>query len=520
MKYRKLLLLPLIGLAVSGLSMADPAASAPPPQTGKFACWNGKIVEAPTPCPPLPMKVTPKPDRPASDNPDVTTEDMPDIEPDDPTPTSFTCWDGRRVTSAAQCSPAQKTSTAKPVKKPAPPTLTVAPPMPMPNVAVANMSPATFDVVPAQGKALHFVGKIDSGATAALREALADNPGTRTLILSSPGGNLVEGMGMAQLVRTHRLDTHIETLCASACTFPFLTGAQRSLAPGALFGMHQSSVKNAFSLAPTNPEETRFVHDMMRRFYLNAGVPADITERALAIMPDDMWYPAHQALIEARIATRVAGPDEFPLEGRWETLADMENSVLVGPLWEATKKAKPRIYMQAASVGWIKGVLAKDEEDAGEAAQAVLEQLLMKDMPQYAPDLIDSFITQQHRIWTDPKRKTNSNCSYLKSRFPLFADKEHDDYQQQEALLIRMAENPTQEIHRDKDATYSLIVDLTQFWAVVLADSGKVVGDASRGFCREPGRFYKALMTLPVEDRRKFLGVLATAESGTIADSL
>jgi len=73
----------------------------------------------------------------------------------------------------------------------------------------------------ASGRAyeLTLSGGIGIGSTDALRDALAKNPGVTRLVLSSPGGLVIEGFGLAETVRTSGIDTTVVVgECSSACT--------------------------------------------------------------------------------------------------------------------------------------------------------------------------------------------------------------------------------------------------------------------------------------------------------------
>lgn len=76
-----------------------------------------------------------------------------------------------------------------------------------------------------------------------------------TVVLESHGGSLVGGLELGRLFRRHGVHTVVgttlresetpqlrhRTICASACTFAFLGGTRRTVAPEARFGVHQFS---------------------------------------------------------------------------------------------------------------------------------------------------------------------------------------------------------------------------------------------------------------------------------------
>lgn len=75
---------------------------------------------------------------------------------------------------------------------------------------------------------LVFAGGVNEGAADALEQAIFSKLGTvHTLVLDSPGGWIGEGRRMAEVVKEHKLNTHFEQECMSACTL--LAGHERSV---------------------------------------------------------------------------------------------------------------------------------------------------------------------------------------------------------------------------------------------------------------------------------------------------
>lgn len=89
---------------------------------------------------------------------------------------------------------------------------------------------------------LYLKGKVGVGSTLALKAALEQNPDIRRVVLRSPGGLVVEGMGMAQLVKTRQMETVVLGECASACTLVYVAGSKRWLGPKGVLGFHRSYI--------------------------------------------------------------------------------------------------------------------------------------------------------------------------------------------------------------------------------------------------------------------------------------
>jgi hypothetical protein len=123
--------------------------------------------------------------------------------------------------------------------------------------------PMTFQIVHVSAlyDAIYANGTITADTAKAFASFLKANPvrsGT-TIYFNSPGGDLGSGVTLGQAIRKAALDTSVgipaagtvttkPAMCASACTFAFLGGVERSVPAKSLFGVHRfeltSDVKN------------------------------------------------------------------------------------------------------------------------------------------------------------------------------------------------------------------------------------------------------------------------------------
>jgi hypothetical protein len=88
-------------------------------------------------------------------------------------------------------------------------------------------------------------GEIVAGDADRLAAFLTGRPVSgATVVLDSPGGDLVEGMVLGALIRQQRLGTRILSgdECASACVFSFVGGVVREVDNGARLGVHTASL--------------------------------------------------------------------------------------------------------------------------------------------------------------------------------------------------------------------------------------------------------------------------------------
>lgn len=99
------------------------------------------------------------------------------------------------------------------------------------NFAIGVANAAEFRVSDSgnKTKSVHVSGKIEAGDVEKLSKALTSAL-VLTVELNSPGGNLIEGMRMGELIRPLRLVTRVEEggVCASACFFIWMAGARRN----------------------------------------------------------------------------------------------------------------------------------------------------------------------------------------------------------------------------------------------------------------------------------------------------
>jgi hypothetical protein len=147
------------------------------------------------------------------------------------------------------------------------------------------------------GKSVAVNGNITSGTAARFVSVIDAAPALETVVLTSPGGRMLEGTRMAEAIARRRLDTRVEGECMSACTFVLLAGRDRSASPEAAIGFHQPSFPGV------SPAEMRASVEGARADYRRAGVAADFADRAMATSPDSVWVPDHDELLAANVLT-------------------------------------------------------------------------------------------------------------------------------------------------------------------------------------------------------------------------
>lgn len=134
-------------------------------------------------------------------------------------------------------------------------------------------------------------GPLSAGIAGRLKDQLALQPETKTILLNSEGGWIREGDRIGRLVSQLGLDTHSSTECASACAAAFVHGRRRTLSQEAVLGFHSASGKG------TDPIYVQLTNDWLAERLAEIGVSKVFLERAFSTPSSEMWYPPHHELI-------------------------------------------------------------------------------------------------------------------------------------------------------------------------------------------------------------------------------
>jgi hypothetical protein len=138
------------------------------------------------------------------------------------------------------------------------------------------------------------------GGEDAVRHALDQNPGIRTVVLAGPGGRISVGSELYEMFRDRKLATRVDDECASACTVAFLGGVDRSISPGGRLGFHRGSFPG---LSDSDMYESN--RDFRRFLLYQAKLTPQFVDRVFATPPDDIWEPTPQELLAGRVINRV-----------------------------------------------------------------------------------------------------------------------------------------------------------------------------------------------------------------------
>ena len=158
------------------------------------------------------------------------------------------------------------------------------------------------------GRLVHLKGSFELGITHALEAFLERYPYVEGIVLSSDGGRIYEGRGIADLARRRELRTYVFESCNSACTTAFIGGQVRILGANGKLGFHQywhdAQLQHPFI-------DLQEEQDKDRRFYRSQNIKAEFLNRIFDKTHVDLWQPDNKTLIDSG-AVHIILPDPSP----------------------------------------------------------------------------------------------------------------------------------------------------------------------------------------------------------------
>ncbi|WP_299881077.1 hypothetical protein [uncultured Cocleimonas sp.] len=148
---------------------------------------------------------------------------------------------------------------------------------------------------------LQIKGDLDIGITKAVSALIKENKNITSVLLESDGGHIYEGRGLSKLFTQHELDTIVEKQCSSACASAFIGGKKRYLGKNAKLGFHQYKLDYSAhkKLVPFHKPEEEQVRDL--ELFKSRGITTVFLDKVFAKKPDQMWFPSHTELLEAKV---------------------------------------------------------------------------------------------------------------------------------------------------------------------------------------------------------------------------
>lgn len=138
---------------------------------------------------------------------------------------------------------------------------------------------------------LTLEGEIKEGDAKALQKLIDDAKwNNRTVValrLNSPGGILMEGVHIADVVNDNNLATVVmhDTFCASACFLAFAAGHEKFASARSSLGVHGASEENG-----KESEGSRSVTIIMAKLLKMMHVPPSIIGKMVITAPNEMLW--------------------------------------------------------------------------------------------------------------------------------------------------------------------------------------------------------------------------------------
>jgi hypothetical protein len=141
-------------------------------------------------------------------------------------------------------------------------------------------------------------------------------PKVMTLVMNSPGGSLMGGLALGELIRSRGFNTHVERavngpdgkvafadgICASACAYAFLGGSRRSVGLRGKYGLHQISSSSGQSVALRDAVgSTQDVIASISKYVEKMGASQEVVTLATQTRSEDILWVDGSRLSYLRI---------------------------------------------------------------------------------------------------------------------------------------------------------------------------------------------------------------------------
>lgn len=153
------------------------------------------------------------------------------------------------------------------------------------------------------GAEITVSGRFEPGLEKRFREVLDRSSHARRVRLYSGGGYVTVAGAIRNDIAERRIDTFVDSQCASACTIAFLAGQRRVVTQNARLGFHRFSRQG---------RDTGVGEPMLLRYYWVAGIAQNFIDRVAITPPDEVWYPTIAEMRAAGVITEV-----LPKKGWW-----------------------------------------------------------------------------------------------------------------------------------------------------------------------------------------------------------
>jgi hypothetical protein len=135
------------------------------------------------------------------------------------------------------------------------------------------------------GVVLRLRGDVKQGDYSRLRSHFNRTQTILGLDVSSYGGDLEEGLRIADLARREKLTVYVSDECDSACADIFFAATKRYFGPNSRIGVHSISNYREFEDA-----ESRLMTMKLARLWAKRGVPNSTIGKMVITRPDEISY--------------------------------------------------------------------------------------------------------------------------------------------------------------------------------------------------------------------------------------
>lgn len=360
--------------------------------------------------------------------------------------------------------------------------------------------------VATNGQSVIVRGVLREGAAEEILKILDAAPGATSLVLNSTGGRLFEAKQIADVVKSRQLNTYVEEKCISACTYVFLAGKDRAATPNARIGFHQPN----FPGLDANARRSS-IHDMLS-VYRTANLPESFIQRIAKTLPEDMWYPTQDELIDAHVITRVSLGGEAASHGLG--MRSKKELLLIWgsvPLFQAIEMRFPGTTSEAVDRGWAIKEDGGTDADIENAVRSIVSEIYPKLLKTADVSILDSFITLIINEMTAAHAVSAEACTMLlegKLNVVQTLPREIAE-QDQKLLLLALASSSTTALARPDTAEFThalqkLRAKLPKKYTDVIDDMSAYAGQPDL-VCEARTEFFRAIAALPARERHAAL---------------
>lgn len=223
---------------------------------------------------------------------------------------------------------------------------------------------------------IEVIGPFGPGIAEAFRQEFERHPDVKWVNLTSPGGLVIEGRRLRDLIYARQLNIYVRTACVSACTLAFIAGQERIMRKGSFIGFHQYSRLTFDSLR-------QHFQDQDRSYFGGRGVSRDFLNRMFDADNSNLWELSADEAVKAKLATAAtdrfdAPPIEFVPAASRRKIQDV--FARFGRLYGALETYEPEAYYRLVMSIYdvtMSGASEKDAEHMGEAIWlSVLDRLV------------------------------------------------------------------------------------------------------------------------------------------------